>query len=58
MTKTMIAAAGVLAGMAVAGTVSVLAGSGKDLKKLAKKTAKAADAVGDMVGDKVRCMRG
>lgn len=58
MTKTMIAAAGMLAGMAVAGTVSVLAGNGKDLKKLAKKTAKAVDAVGDMVEDRVRCMRG
>ncbi len=57
MTKRMIAAAGMLAGMAVAGTVSVLAGNGKDLKKLAKKTAKAADAVGDMVEDRVRCMR-
>ena len=56
MTKTMIAAAGVLAGMAVAGTVGVLASNKKELKKLAKKTVKAADAVGDMVEDKMRCL--
>ena len=57
MNKAMIAAAGMLAGMAVAGTVSILAGNGKEVKKLAKKTVKAADAVGDMVGDKMRCLR-
>lgn len=57
MTKTMIAAAGMLAGMAVAGTVGLLANNKKDLKKIVKKTAKAADAVEDMVGDRLRCLR-
>jgi len=57
MTKTMIAAAGLITGMAVAGTVGLLTSSKKDLKKLAKKTAKAADAVEDMVGDRLRCLR-
>ena len=57
MTKTMIAAAGMLAGMAVAGTVGLLANNKKDLKKIVKKTAKAADAVEDMVGDRVRALR-
>ena len=57
MTKTMIAAAGMLAGMAVAGTVGLLTNNKKELKKIAKKTAKAADAVGDMVEDRVRALR-
>lgn len=57
MTKTMIAAAGVLAGMAVAGTVGVLTNGKKDLKKMARKTAKVADAMGDKIEDTMRCLR-
>ena len=57
MTKTMIAAAGVLAGMAVAGTVGMLTNGKKEMKKMAKKTARVADAVGDKIEDTMRCLR-
>lgn len=57
MTKTMMAATGLLIGMAVGCGTAVLASNKKDVKKLVKKTANAMNAVGDKVEDSMRCLR-
>lgn len=48
MGKAMMTAAGVVAGIAIAGTVGVLMSNGRmKPRKIAKKTAKAMDNIGD-----------
>lgn len=48
MGKAMMTAAGVVAGMAIAGTVGVLMSSGKlKPRRMVRKTAKAMDNIGD-----------